>query len=643
VNTQVSQVCREWKSGEDFDRATRRQVSVGPDGLRLRRGVTVTDEIGRCTRRDQEFVAGLRQAKKVFALEAVHADTALLCPYLRCDRPGGELEVLVNGRAVRVSLPEKREYWEDAWTRVEIPADSLEAGENEVVFRAVGEARWSLMVENSVQPNRSLVSEDGGQTWRSDDLGDNNRADGEYVVRLWLDQFEQRGEVVSEPIDLLGLASEGDIAPRGRVRSVKLTAEQEVVSGAAVRLEWRAGPTPSYEPESWQAWRETEDGAVGEVEEGFRYGQWRLLLHTGDPAVSPLVKAVSLCAQVDVSTEASARVTDADNSDLVRSSYRFAHLASSEPRAAQLRERWKLDQVVGPAKTEFEAFLLLRQWVRNQWEDGWNMGPLDFCPPWDGMVILELAHQQLGLGMCTHYATVMTQCCAALGFTARTQIMRCHCIVEVWSNDYGKWVSMDIGGDSDDATKFTYHFERNGIPLSALEAHRAWVDGAYGDLVVSPQPPEASGDRFTVKNRLNLWERFMISLRNDELTTLEPGEPEHGAGSYHYDGYLFWEDEKTKALPWFSRHTDREADLYWSLNRARIHLGQGAEPEVLEVELETDTPNLKGFQIQLDGEGWEGRDRRFEWRLHKGENLLTVRPVNDMDRAGMVSSVTVTL
>ena len=118
-----TEISRQWKSLEDFDRGTRRQVSAGSDGLRLRRGVTVTDEIGRCSSRDRDFIGGLRQAKKIFVLEAVHADKAVLCPYLRCDRPGGELEVLVNGGAVRVTLPEKREYWEDAWTRVPIAAD----------------------------------------------------------------------------------------------------------------------------------------------------------------------------------------------------------------------------------------------------------------------------------------------------------------------------------------------------------------------------------------------------------------------------------------------------------------------------------------------------------------------------------------
>ena len=275
-----------------------------------------------------------------------------------------------------------------------------------MVFRAVGEAVWSLLLENSRLPDRSAVSEDGGQTWRWEDLGVNNWGDGEYLVWLWLEQHALDGEVCSEPVDLLGLPSADGIAPQGRAEEVRLEAEVETPAGTGVELEWRAGPTPVYEPESWSAWQRVE-GPIN-VEEGVRFAQWRALLCTSDPGVNPILKQVELAAQVAIAEGLEARVVEADNEELVRSSYRFAYHLSTEKRGEVLRQRWKLDQVVGPAKTEFEAFLLLRQWVRAQWEDGWNMGEIDFCPPWDGMVVLELAHQQLGLGMCTHYATVMT-------------------------------------------------------------------------------------------------------------------------------------------------------------------------------------------------------------------------------------------
>ena len=133
----------------------------------------------------------------------------------------------------------------------------------------------------------------------------------------------------------------------------------------------------------------------------------------------------------------------------------------------------------------------------------------------------------------------------------------------------------------------------------------------------------------------------MITQRNDELVTMGPGEPEHGKISYHYDGYLFWQDEKTEPLPWFSNHTDRREDLYWTVNRAKIHLQQAVEPGRLRVLLDTETPNLKGFEVR-EGDGpWEMKGQAFEWALEPGRKRLEVRPVNAFGRKGSVSSVEV--
>ena len=628
-----------WHSRETFSPCTWKRVTVSDDGVRLRRGVTLADEMGRCNDRDRERVAGRRQAKKVLDLPALNATRAVLCPYLDCAQEGGELEILVNGHPIRLVWRKDRPYWEDRWTPVEVPCAYLRPGENEVVFRAVGDAEWRLLLEEGKYPNLSAVSEDGGQTWRFEDLGERNGSDGEYLVRLWLDQYAATGEVCSEPVDLLRLGQPGGIAARGRVRKTAISTSWERPEGSTTAVFWRGGPTPAYRPETWTAWQP----ACGEIvpEACVRFVQWRAVLTTEDVAVTPVLRDVRLQAEVDAESIPVARVAAADNPNQVRSSYRFTSLPANAPRAAVLSERWRLKDVVRPARSEFEAFLHLRQWVRAQWEDGWNMGGIDFCPPWDAMVILELASRKLSLGMCTHYATVMSHCCAALGLTARTQIMHSHCINEVWSSEHGKWVAMDVGGDQDDETKFTYHFERNGVPLSALEAHRAWVAQDYDDVVLSPQPPPATRGRFAVEKRLRLFDRFMISLRNDELASMAPGEPEHGKGSYHYDGYLFWQDDETEPLPWFSNHTDREGDLYWTVNRVTMHLQEGETPGQLQVLLETETPDVAGFEAREGDGDWAPREAAFAWYLCSGENRLEVRPVNGAGRRGASSWVTV--
>jgi hypothetical protein len=263
---------------------------------------------------------------------------------------------------------------------------------------------------------------------------------------------------------------------------------------------------------------------------------------------------------------------------------------------------------------------------------------MDFVPPWDGFLILELASRKLSLGMCTHYAAAFVHVCVALGFTARIQIMRAHCIAEVWSNEHRKWVAFDVGGDTNDATKATYHLERDGVPLSALEIHRAHVARELKGLRFSP-PSVAK--IMKLQDRVALFERFCIHRRNDELSSLEPDELEHGATSYHYDEYLWWTDARTPPLPYFSLHSNREADYHWTLNHAAIHLQRTSEPRRLFVQLDTVTPNFATFLCRLDQGPWHPCAAAFHWGLRSGVNALEVRPRNKFGRDGIVTSVAV--
>ena len=52
-----------------------------------------------------------------------------------------------------------------------------------------------------------------------------------------------------------------------------------------------------------------------------------------------------------------------------------------------------------------------------------------------------------------------------------------HGVNEVWSNDYAKWVLLDA--------KYDIHFERDGVPLSALQLHEAVrADGGRSIVMV---------------------------------------------------------------------------------------------------------------------------------------------------------------
>ncbi len=637
----IQRVRLDWEGASALDRPVRdRFADLGADGtLRLADSFLLADESGRTTRRNREVVSGAVRIRKTFVVPAVPPKGALLLFYASSNPARAALRIEANGRPLVVRRSSQRDFWDRHWVRLPVPARFLKEGENEFVFRALGRSRWAFLIENSFVPDRSARSLDGGRTWASEFFGENGVQDGEYLVRLRLLGWPSSGEVVSEAVDPFAHAAVGGIPARGQIRRIGVRIEGERPAGTRVEAFWRAGPDPAYDPATWTAW--ARSGSRAAPPPSARFVQWRLVLSTRDPAVSPSVRAVRLRADLDVPVGAArpasaAPVAIPDR----RSAYPFAALRPDNKRGRILRRRWRLSAVVRGAGSTFEKFVRLRNWARRRWSDGWVWGATDFCPPWDSLLILELAPRGLSLGMCTHYATVFSHAAAALGLMARTVILRGHCANEAWSPEHGKWVFMDLGADHDDRTRFTYHFERNGVPLSALEAHLAWKEKAFSGVRIVPTPPGSRRGFFTPESRLALFDRFAVTLRNDELLALEPGEPEHGALSFSWDGYLWWRDED-RPLPWFSRQTTRAADLEWTPDGARIHLRETARPGVLEVLLESPMPNLVGFRAREGSGPWRARPARFHWRLRPGENRLEARPVNGFGVEGTAGAVTV--
>ena len=79
------------------------------------------------------------------------------------------------------------------------------------------------------------------------------------------------------------------------------------------------------------------------------------------------------------------RVEVFDARPIVRSSLRFEYERLDHPRLKELREKYRLDEVVAGAKSQWEYAIRLNHWVSCQWK--WHP-PVDY-PRWDALVILE--------------------------------------------------------------------------------------------------------------------------------------------------------------------------------------------------------------------------------------------------------------
>jgi hypothetical protein len=222
-------------------------------------------------------------------------------------------------------------------------------------------------------------------------------------------------------------------------------------------------------------------------------------------------------------------------------------------------------------------------------------------------------------------------------------------------------------GNSAECSDVGLHFERQGVPLSARELHLASRDGKTEGITVCftparltekvaplcrPAPrslparpdtvPVAELGKFPVC-QLAMYRRYAFPSRNNYLASLYPGELYQGWSEYFYDGYCWVGDspDDPHISPEYSRHLTptRAQDVDWPLDWSSIHLCRTGKAGELQVDLETQTPNLARFEKWSEGAepsagSWQPVAASFVWKLQPGANLLRVRAVNHWGRGG---------
>lgn len=186
------------------------------------------------------------------------------------------------------------------------------------------------------------------------------------------------------------------------------------------------------------------------------------------------------------------------------------------PRLQLLAAREGLANVVAGAATEFEGVLRLKDWVAAQFA---HTAPDPYYPPWDALIILDAIRGGITGGFCAQFSQVMLQSLAALGLPARyveigrTDNPYTHFPLEYWSNQFNKWVLIDVD--------FNLHFERNGVPLSALDVHDAYVSGNAGSVTVVEGSVRAGHPSYTgwPARTLELYYYLRVHLKADHVTT----------------------------------------------------------------------------------------------------------------------------
>lgn len=603
-------------------------------------------------------------------VEAI-ADDVRIRKVLHLDDPRAIDARLCVPRGVAVELNGSRLQTDPASRYPQIPVDLLREGDNEIVLLApsgaasVKVAPRKLILLNAPEraddPPRSFRSDDGGRSWQS--------IPGEVMVRLHVVRHRRQGHVLM-PVIALTPTVEGlaPIYPRSSVIDFGLRTTVETPPGTSITWAVRTGPCPAVD-DRWSPWRAGTGGRG--IREGHRYAQWRATLTTDDPARSPILKSAQ--AQAMLRTRPvpewtkKLRVAGHHNATIRTTSMPFEYEDPDHPRMVALREKYKLDEVVAPGRSEMERMVLLRNWVARRLS---FKAPAAHYPPWDADAILE--H---GSGFCVQYAVAFMQCATALGVQSRfvfgNNFRTGHEVAEFWSNEHEKWVYMDCSNN------FHCLSAATGVPMSLMAYRDLVLDTYYPDgraatwqnrpaeknSATSPKVQYCYGTDIepTVRKQgddpywpvLTKWVYLRYMPRNNFYASPRP-VPHYQGTHWDWTGYWAWRDGRMDTEWKYGRFTARRADIEWTLNQTVFDATLGEGPGTVDIRLAAGaTPYFDAFVVRSTAKGdapgealgapWRASPRQFTWTLQPGRNRIEMRTRNTSGVLGPVSFLEVEL
>jgi len=306
----------------------------------------------------------------------------------------------------------------------------------------------------------------------------------------------------------------------------------------------------------------------------------------------------------------------------------------TSPKFNHLIEKYQLDTIFHGETNEFKRILLLRHWIKSE------IKIEDFGDPYPGggyvEKILDAALKGQGFH-CGHFLKVQNAIMNAYGYVTRTLGAGPgvkggpdghHGINEIWLNDYNKWFLSDA--------KYDHHFEKNGIPLSALEIRDEYLKNKAADIIMvkGPEriPIDVDPETGTSKERsaqTYTWVEF--HGHNDMFTVW----PDYKQTIIMYDDDFYrnhiWirngKPNWTYDHPEFLKLVQDRNAIEWTPNTIASKVT--IKGNKATIELVSDTPNLKEYQMkELPSETWKKVDKQIDIKLKKKKYELVFRIMN---------------
>ncbi len=297
------------------------------------------------------------------------------------------------------------------------------------------------------------------------------------------------------------------------------------------------------------------------------------------------------------------------------------------PRFTLLRERYDLDSVVEGETDEFKRILLLRNWIENHiMINDPNPTPTRS----DAIAILDAALKGGGFH-CAHFSLVQHAILNAYGYVARRLgagpghkppgKSGYHGVNEVWLNGLAKWMLIDA--------KYDLHFEKDGVPLSALEVRdEVWKnDGKDVKKVVGVDRKELTED---FPERLHTYRWIYFEVSTNFFSTYPNQQSSAGVvldddlfknNEWYRDGKPCWAYKGD-----YFRKVENRDWIEWTPNV--ISSDVKVDGQTANIRLRSYTPNFLTYQAKNDDGKWYDCDDIFEMEIPEDGITMTFHAVN---------------
>jgi hypothetical protein len=312
----------------------------------------------------------------------------------------------------------------------------------------------------------------------------------------------------------------------------------------------------------------------------------------------------------------------------------------SSPVLSRLVTKFRPDTIFHGETDEFKRILLLRHWIK-------SLIPIeDYGDPYPGEGYAEriLDNALEGQGYhCAHFMMVQNAVMSSFGYVTRSigagpgvpdARFSHHGTNEIWSNQHNKWFMSDA--------KYDHHFEKGGIPLSALEIRDEFMKNEANDIILVKGPDRVPLDfddevemakyEFAQTYSWITWDAYA------DMATSWPG---------HKQMLIMYEDENFRnnvwirgdrphwvyARPEYLRLVKDKDELYFTPNT--ISSEAEIDGDIALIKLTSDTPGLAEYQMRkLPGDEWVKVEPEFEIELKSRKYELVFRTVNHAGVSG---------